>query len=834
MSYIYGTQLANYNSGRLRELTQNDLGLLMLLNFIRLTLRILARQKTYSGINLLGLAIGITVCLMVFLFVRDEQSYNRAFENSDRIYQVNQVINRPGQDQTGTIATPMGLGAALKENFPEVESSCRVTWRNSIIKSDDNSLLELVYFVDPNYFEMFSFETLQGDISSALLQPDGIVISEAIAKKYFGDDWTIGRTMPLLVGYEYIDMVVKAVIADPPDNSTIQAEVLIPISHLYDIFPDKIDDNWQYVYPETYVQLQERVSPLDLEANLDRLYEKHNFEDRFGKGVITYKFKALKDLYLRYDYNDTLFPQSNPLYSYMMILIAILVITAASVNYTTLSMGRSISRTKEVGVRKVLGARSNQLWSQFLGESILLCLFAIPISIVLTELILPLFNSIIGKSLVLNMDRTNILAILGIVALVGLVSGSYPAFALSSQSSSKIFRGDLKFLSGRLVVKMLVFTQFAISTTLLIATIVVGSQLRYLANKDLGFNCEKVLSIFLPDLPEQETFDLVKRAQIEFTSFPEVESVASASQSFSHPWSRFLYNDKHGYEKNFWGNRIDIQYIQTMGMTLIEGRNFDPEIASDQHEGVIVNEALVKEYGWENPIGKELSGNFGQHRVIGVVKDFNFQSLHVPVGPLVMYQSFENIAKGVNNSEEARGMPTRILVKLNAENMVPVLNRLESKWQQIADGSSFTASFVSENIRSSYQTERAIGKVVNFTAIVTLLITVVGIFGMVSLTVAKRTKEIGIRKVMGASVPQLVTLLTSEISRLVILANLVAWPVGWFVLNAWLKNYAYHIPLSIWIFVAAGVGSLSIALIAGGSLAYKASITNPSLTLKQE
>jgi putative ABC transport system permease protein len=806
----------------------------MLLNYLRLTLRILMRQKIYTGINLLGLAIGITVCMMVFLFVRDEFSYNRFYPNSDRIYQVNQVINQPGQDSKGTIATPMGLGSALKENFPEVESFCRVTWRNSIIKLNDNSLLELVYFVDPNYFDLFSSETIEGDISSALRQPEGVVISESIAKKYFGEEWAIDQTLPLLIGYEYIDMVVKAVIADPPKNSTIQCKILIPISHLYDIFPDKIDDNWQYVYPETFVLLQEGVSPSDIEVNLDRLYEKHNFEERFGKDVISYRFKALTDLYLRYDYNDTLFPQSNPLYSYMMILIAILVITAASVNYTTLSMGRSVSRSKEVGVRKVLGAKSNQLWSQFLGESILLCLFAIPIAFALTELILPMFNSIIGKSLVLNLDSINLMGITLIVGAVGLISGSYPAFALSSQSSAKIFRGDLKFLSGRFVVKMLVFTQFAISTTLLIATIVVSSQLRYLANKDLGFSSEKVLSIFIPDLPEQETFDHVKRAKTEFTTFTEIESVASATQSFSNPWSKFTYNDKHGYEKNFWGNQIDSEYLLTMGIELVEGRNFDPEIASDKSEGIIVNEALVSEYGWENPIGKELSGSFGQHHVIGVVKDFNFQSLHVPVGPLAMYQSFDNLSKGVNNPEENRGMPTRILVKINSENMVPVLNRLESKWHQITGSSSFTASFISENIRSTYQTERAIGKVVNFTAIVTLLITVVGIFGMVSLTVAKRTKEIGIRKVMGASVPQLVTLLTSEISRLVILANLVAWPIGFFALNAWLKNYAYHIPLSIWIFVVAGIGSLIIALIAGGTLAYKASTTNPSHTLKQE
>ncbi len=810
----------------------------MFKNYFKIMLRNIAKYKGYSVINIAGLAIGMACCILILLWVKDEISYDRYHEKANRIYRLAFSGNIGGSEyRTAAVAAP--TASALINDFPEVEQATRlyVPYRQAdrFIRYEDKTFKETkIAFADANFFDIFTIHLTDGSPKEALANPNSIIISELMATKYFSDEDPLGK----IIGMDDVaDFKVTGVFKTIPSNSHFHFDFIASLSSL-----EESRDPWwlNNLAFRTYILLRGGVDYNVLEAKFPNMIKKYitpMFKQLYGEdhGDLTeigmrlkYSLQPLREIHLHSNLLMEFEPNGDIRYIYVFSSIALFILLIACVNFMNLSTARSANRVKEVGIRKVVGSAHWQLILQFLMESTFLSLVALAIALLLVNFVIPYFNYLSGKELTF-FDLTNktIFSSLFIIMIaVGFIAGSYPAFFLSSFKPISVLKNKFFKASGSLNLRnVLVLFQFAISIILIFGTVIILQQLHYIENKKLGFNKEQVLIIH----DTRTLGSKVHTFKQELLQNPQVVSVSVTG--FLPVTSERLTDGMHPdgiYREN--GTLIqrwlvDFDYIKTMGMEIIQGRNFSTSFRSDS-TAVIINESAVKHFGWDNPIGKRIgdytappNAVIQDWTVIGVVKDFHYESLRNQIAPLGLF-----ISSSTN----------MVSIRLNIKDFSKTIQWIKEKWQRFTHGQPFEYSFLDDRFEQMYLNESKLGKIFGIFTVLAIFIGCMGLFGLTVYSAEKRTKEIGIRKVLGASISEMVVLLAKEYTKWILLANLFALPIAHYAMNKWLQNFAYRIAISWWMFFLAGMLALGIALLTVSYQSIKAALANPVESLRYE
>jgi len=806
----------------------------MLRNQFKVALRNLWRNKGFSAINISGLAIGIATCLLILLFLQNEFSYDRYNEKADRMVRVVFRGNTGAQEMKEANVMPP-VAQALKSDFPEVQEATRIrTFGVPRITYKDKTFRENAFaFVDSNFFQVFTIPLIQGDAKTALLQPNAVVISRAVAKKYFGNEDPLGKVLQFKDNNAAL--TVTGVIDKVPLNSHFHFDLFASMSGL----PEAKVSSWMTSNFYTYLVLPEGYDYKRLEAKLGPEVDKYigpQMQQAMGLTLaqfrqqgnqIGFALQPITDIHLHSDLTGDMEPYGDIRYIYIFSAVAVFMLLIACINFMNLSTAGASKRAKEVGIRKVMGSVKGQLVQQFLTESFILTFVALMLALGLVQWALPVFNDLAGQNLSLHlMTHLWVLpALIGLGLFIGFLAGSYPAFYLSSFNPVAVLKG--RFASGKKSSGFrsgLVVFQFFISITLIVGTLVVYKQLAYIQHKKLGYDKDQVLVL-------QETYWLghnqdAFRQQLQ--QDPRVLSVSSSGflpAGSSDASLFYAYPDNHSSElvktQMYY---VDDQYIPTLGMEMASGRNFSKAFGSDS-TGIIINETAARAYGWgENALGRTIThrdndGKNYTYSVIGVVKDFHFKSLHELIAPLAMTLS--------SNSGS-------MIVKVKARDIAGLLASMKKEWKDFKPDAPFSYSFLDERFNTTYKAEQNIGYILGIFAGLTIFVACLGLFGLVTFTAEQRTKEIGIRKVLGASVTGIVTLLSKDFLKLVLLAFLIAMPVAWYVMNRWLDDFAYHMTINGWVFALTALLAMTLTFFTISFQAIKAAIANPVKSLRAE
>ncbi|MEZ5043409.1 MAG: ABC transporter permease [Saprospiraceae bacterium] len=810
----------------------------MLRNYLTVALRNLWKHKFYSIINILGLAIGLACFLFIFLFIRDELSYDRYHQKADRTYRVN-FDGFAFEQELHFAVVGASLGPTILEEYPEVEQQCRFRQRGSFaVRYEDQSYTEDKWiYADSTLFDVFSFELVKGNPRSALKEPFTIVISEEIAKKYFGEADPIGKSLTANNDRLYR---VTGVMKEMPKNTHFNFNMLASMASL----EESRNNMWLSNNFQTYIVLKEGVDPAIVDAKFDKLVRDHvgpeieqfmgkTYDDLLAAGsFITFSLFPMPKIHLYSDKQAELGATSDIKYIYIFSFVGLFILLLACINFMNLSTARSASRAKEVGMRKVVGAGRSQLIFQFLSESVIITFLGFLLAIVLLVSLLSKFNTLSGKELTFSqINHPGLWAMmLGMVLFVGVVAGSYPAFYLSAFKPIAVLKGRLIKKIGQQVSlrSVLVIFQFAITVALIVGTMIISSQLNYIQNKKLGFNKEQVLIL-------NNFYTLGNNCQAfkdEILKNPQVIN-ASMSSSLPTPSSRNTSATFLGRTPDPTKTHVvqlftvDQEYIPTLGMEIVQGRAFSREFPSDS-SAVILNESAVAMYGLEEPLGQEISVFSGgtpenpeinTTKVIGVVKNFHFESLRSEIGPLALFLG------------TSRG---NLSIKLKAGDIPSFISAVQQKWNEMGPGQPFDYNFMDEEFATVYESETRIGQIFSVFTFLAIFIACLGLFGLATFTAEQRTKEVGIRKVIGASISRIFVLLTVEIMKWVLIANLIALPVAYYFMGKWLEGFAYPVDLHWLTFIMALVLSLFIALLTVSYQALRTAWMKPVRSLRYE
>lgn len=815
----------------------------MIKNYIKIALRNLRKNPGYSFINIFGLALGMGITILILLYVQHELSYDKYHENSDRIVRA----SRTWFNQDGEVSLHLGhaappFGPLLEQDFEgTIEKMVRFLETSPLLRYEENAFVEdRFFFSDPEVFEMFSWEMIEGDPSTALTYPDGIVLTESMAQKYFGDEDPMGKTIEAEIGGTQLQFQVRGIVENIPENSHFQFDLLAsmePVVQFYggqEAFMQNYGSNNFATYlllPEgyEYEQLQEQI-PAFIDRHLsseDHALGNDGEEVRPSDGTMLF-LQPLTDIHLHSNLDSEIEANSRIEYVYIYGAIALFILIIACINFMNLSTARSVKRAVEVGLRKVVGANRSSLIRQFIGESVVMALLSLIFAILLVELMLPMVNDFINLNLELNLlqNLTQLLWLFAIVFFVGLVAGSYPAFFLSGFQPATVLKGSFK--AGKVHERfrsVLVVTQFAISIALISCMIVVYTQLDFMRTKDLGFDKENVAVLPV----SQQITSNYENIRERLLGHPGILNVSVASRV---PSGRLLDSQDTQAEVNGTLQDIDFRiadihvshnYLETFDINVIAGRNFDIELASDSTEAFILNESAVETIGWTSPeesLDKEFHYGGRRGRVIGIVNDFNFESLHQSIAPIVFLIPDDRI-----NS---------VAVKIRDNSREEVLSFLEEQWATLRPGYPFTYFFVQDNFDQQYNSEERLGTLFGFFSLIAIIIAALGLFGLASFTAQQRIKEIGIRKVLGATVSQIVWLLSTRFTLLVILAIAIATPIAWYAMDQWLDGFAYQIDMPVWSFIIAGGSAIVIAWLTISYQSVRAAIVNPVNSLRSE
>lgn len=803
----------------------------MISNYFKIAFRGLLRNKTFSVINILGLAVGIASCILILLYVQYEFSFDKFNKNYSQIYRVTQNLKWSGKKMEIAI-TPAKLGPALKENFPEVTGYERIydlNFQREVVRYKNEAYYTREFiFADGGFFNFFGYHLIEGSASQALLDPFSVVITQSMARKYFGHADPIGKTVQLAIWNQTFDFTITGVAEDAPSNSSLQYEFIASFSTFYQGWWKNWSgvDYWGSSNFYTYVLLNGKKNARTLDLKLPGfLNGLPGYREETGDMQASLFFQPLRDIHL-YSHREFDLPSDvNVGTLYILSAIALFVLLIACVNFMNLSTARYMKRAKEIGVRKVMGAARSQLVRQFLCESIIISLVATAVAIMFVEILLPLTRNLTGTELDLSFlgGITAPVALILIVIFTGLLAGLYPALFLSSFHPTSILKNSVGPSGGNsLIRKGLVVFQFTISIGLIISALLVEKQLSYVQNFHIGFDKDNmvVVPLFAPLFKEDAVNRFgVYRSEIE--SNPNVLAVTGASEYPGNMIMRTTLEITGKESRKIWTNivAVDSNYLETLDVSMASGSAFSQ---SHTRGGLIINRSAQRELGLANPIGKELVTGWNGVRgpIIGVARDFNFESLLSKSSPLAM----------VVDPEQFRYLICRIAPRDYAS----TLKFLEVKWKKIYPGTPFDYSFLNTDLNKLYVSEAKFGSMINIFSGLAVIIACLGLFGLSSFSVEERTKEIGIRKVLGASVPGIVRLLSKEFLGVVLLANVIAWPVAYYFMRRWLQVFAYRTDMSIWIFISAGGIALLVAAATVSMRTIKAATANPIRCLRYE
>ncbi len=784
----------------------------MFKNYLKITCRNIKRNKGYALINVIGLAIGLACSIFIILWIQDELSYDRYHEKADRIYRVSVESQSDGEIRR-SIRTSAQLAPALVQDFPEVENVVRFSKNKYLIAYGNKQFWHNIFFADPNVFDIFTIPFIKGEPKTALTEPSSIVISEEMAAKYFGNENPIGKKM--YVNREY-DFQVTGVFQNIPRNSHFRFDFLRPFHKNLSSHGWGIQNYW------TYILLAENASPVTLSKKMPDLVEKYMGKD--ARYIYKYNcfFQPLTKIHLYSNLDGEIESNGSIVNIILLTAIGLFILLIACINYMNLSTARAVNRTNEVGVRKVVGANCMQLIKQFLGESIIFSMIAIFFAVLIVELFLPTFNSLSGKNLLFAHanNLTLFIGLIGLAFVVGLISGSYPAFFISAFKPISILRGSFVNKSrGSKLRKSLVVAQFAISITFIIGIIVVYNQMKYIQNKKLGLNEEQIVVLPIRSQTVVQKYETLK------TNFLRNNHVLHVTGSSYFPgevtWNQNIWwqgATDEDYKMMRW-IAVDYGFVETLGIELTEGRWFSKDYPSDVNSGYILNESAKQELGWDSAVGKQFQV-VEKGKIVGVVKDFHFASLHEQIEPLALYLYPSNLEY--------------FYIRIDAEQISQTVEYLSKLWNELGPDQLFEYLFLDENFDKLYQAEKRMEKLFGYTTFLAILIACLGLFGLASYSTEQRTKEIGIRKVLGASVSNIVIFLSKEFIVLVLIANIIAWPIAYFTMNKWLQDFAYRTDIGLFTFIPSAFIAISIALVTVGYQTIKAARANPIESLRYE
>jgi len=786
----------------------------MFKNYLTSTLRNIKRQKWYSLITLAGLTIGMTCFILISLYVRYEFSYDRFHKNAHNIYRVLVDTRETYRGKNQVTVTPGPLATAMMDEFPEVLNTTKVTTRSVKMKYMENTFVESrVYYADPTFLEIFHFPLISGDYKKALVEPSSLLISKDMSEKYFGRENPVGKTIQ--VGKK--DYNITGVLENIPGNTHFRFDFLASFASLVELRGRERVYRWNSWSYHTYVLLRGQADPLSLEKKLPMFLKKNYRED----ATQTLRLQPVTDIHLHTKANFELEPPADIRNIYLLSAIGLFILLIACFNYMNLSTARATTRAKEIGMRKVVGAHRMQLIKQFLGESILFSFLALILSLIAVKLLLPAFRIYFNRKLeaAFIQDWIFLMTLIGLVLLIGFVSGSYPSLVLSSFQPTAVLKG-IRLRSSRsssLFRNLLVISQFAISVALIFCTIVVYRQLHFMKNKELGFIKDHV--VIIPN-PEEGSETL----KYELQQNTQILDVA-LSHELPHNIDSASFGEWDGYnpeeELVVYINRISANFLEFYNIPIVQGRGFAKEYNDEEGSAYILNEAAVKAIGWEKPIGKRFGLSEDEMGVVvGVVKDFHFAPLHLNIEPLALTPH--------------SGRHGWLSIRIYPQNIPETLSLIEKTWKINSPEGDFSYTFLDDSLDRMYRTEEKLGKTFSIYTFIALFVACLGLFGLASFTTEQRTKEIGIRKVLGATEWNITILTTKKFLGLVSLANIIAWPVAYFVMQKWMQNFAYKTSMGIWIFALSAGMSIVIAFLTVGYQSVRAALANPADSLRYE
>ena len=797
----------------------------MLKNYIKIALRNIYRQKTYSFINITSLTIGLTCFILIMLYIRFELNYESQHEKAEQIYRVNVVQQHPN-NVFRLSHSMVPLGEALIADVPEVKDFTRLQDAGkSLFKYQDNKYYENnVKFADQGIFNLFTIPIIQGDMATALTEKFSVVITESIAKKYFNDQNPVGK---VLIMDNQLTLTVTAVIEDFAKNTHIDPDFMISFNTLRDLAGEDFMNNWVTTRLITYILITDTQNLADIEQKISQVMTAHSSTE-VKRSLELEQFSRIHLYSEISDYGDIQ-------YVYLFLAIGVLILVIAAINFMNLSTARSAKRGNEVGLRKVVGAKRGQLIRQFLGESIFMSVFALILALFIVELVLPLFREITGQELGFpGFSDWQFYGLLLFIAFgLGLLSGSYPAFYLAAFSPLRILKGKQGAVKNDVNLrKFLVVMQFSIAIALIISTLMIGKQLQFLQTKKLGFQKEQILVVpayggdFLGDT-EPFKFELFKN--------PNILGVCG---SILLPSRIGMYNNVtwEGAAENesiaLIQNKVDYDFLDTYEIELVEGRNFSRDHSLDLADynraningAMILNQAAVRKFGWDNPLGKMVIQTFGTQRyyfkVIGVVKDFHFTSLHHSIEPLSLFLRPDH--------------PRYFSIKIVPVDIQNTITHIRNTWNRFNSEYPFEYYFLDDTFKATYQSEENILQLFGYFSLLSIFISCLGLFGLAAFAAEKRVKEIGIRKTLGASMLNILLMLSKEFTKWIVIANIIAWPLAYYFMNRWLQGFAYRIDISLYTFVLASLLTLLIALLTVSYQSIRAATINPVDAIRYE
>lgn len=783
-------------------------------NYIKSGFRHIKKQRGYSLINLAGLTIGITCFVLISLYVRYELSYDRFHENAKDLYRVLVRTRETYMGKSEVPVTPGPLAAAMQEEFPEILKATRVKAEHVSMRHKDHRFAEnRIYYADPAFLEMFTFPLSAGNPETSLTDPYGLLISQDMAQKYFPEENPLGK----IVEIDKVDYKITGVLERIPGNTHFRFDFLASFSSLVELQGRDRVYNWNSWSYSTYILLQKQADPVFLENKLGDLLRKNYGED----ATQTLRLQPVAHIHFYTKANFELEPGADIRNVYLLSAVGLFILLIACFNYMNISTARAATRAKEIGMRKVIGASRRQLVRQFLGESILFSFMALVISILLVRLILPSFRIFMGRKLEAGfiLEGSMILTLAGLVLFIGLLAGSYPSLVLSSYQPVAVLKGKPTRSSRRssLFRNSLVVSQFAISAALIFCTIVVYNQLHFMKNKELGFIKDRIVTV--PNVPGRSSAlidDLRKNSKILDVTLSDYLPHNITGASFGE-WDGADPDKKLLIYRNW----VDQNYLGFYGIPIILGREFSRDFAAEAGQAYILNESAVKAIGWDDPIGKRFGfGDEERGVVVGVAKNFHFAPLHLDIEPLALTLTSER--------------PNWLSIKIGPDDIPRTLAFIEKIWKAHSPESDFSYSFLDDRLDRVYRSEEKLGKSFSIYTFIALFVACLGLFGLASFTTAQQTKEIGIRKVLGATAWNITALTTKKFVGLVMAANAVGWPVAYFAMQKWLQNFVFRTSMELWIFALTAGMSLLIAVLTVGYQSVKAALANPADSLRYE
>lgn len=793
----------------------------MLKNYFKITLRNLQRQKVYSFLNITGLAIGMACAILILLWVQDELSYDRFHQYADRIYR---IVAEWKENSLSSARTPGKLAPAIKAEIPEIMYIARVMpGTKSAFRYEEKAFFEeRLAYVDPEFFKMFSFDLLDGKKATVLENAGSLVITENIAQKYFESSDPVGE---LINWNNWADFAITGVLKNIPSNSHIQYDFFRSHKGVDRAWPGGY--TWHNFIHETYVLLQEYADAEMVSRKITEVYFRNAPE--MSAYLNGFSLQPLTDIYLNSEIEGSRAVLGDVRYIYIFSIVAIFVLLIACINFMNLSTARSMKRAQEVGLRKVVGANRLQLVAQFFGESLFMAFLAFLIALIVVELVLPTFNQLAGKNLSLYIFEGKVFwSFLTLIILTGIVAGSYPAIYLSAFKPMKIFHTAISHTTRRRFSfrNILVIIQFALSIALIIGAIIVHSQLRYMQTRNLGFDKDNI--VYTPTKGKiVSDYEIVKNALLQDSNIMAVAARGSLPMVDVNNSSVEWEGKNPETQIVMENSAVDFDFFKLLDMEIIAGRDFSSIFATDATDAFIVNEEAAKLIGLEKIIGKRIRTQGKQGAIIGVVEDAHFKSLHHKIHPQIFYLM-------TNYDQSAMDLYGTMLIKIKAGKISEGVAAIEHTWKKFNPDVPLEYHFLDETIEKQYGFEAKVSAISDYFTMLAVVISCLGLFGLATFTAERRTKEIGIRKILGASVPGIVRLFNKEFVFLVIVANLLAWPIAWLAMHTWLQDFAYRIEIGWWIFALAGGLALLIAMVTVSSQAIKAALANPVEALRFE